>query len=172
MAPSCWSFLSDGAEWIRSLAQWLPVPTLLILDLFHVKHRIIEVANAVFGERTPEARAWADTQCDRVEAGNVAHVIQAVSFLKPTRRATRELVDDLKGYLENNRDRMNYPEYRASGLRISNAAVESANYHVTGTRLKLQGMRWDASGAAQLAVLRADLFNGRWEERTRRLLAA
>ncbi|MFH0901489.1 MAG: hypothetical protein V2A73_12755 [Pseudomonadota bacterium] len=56
------------------------------------------------------------------------------------------------------------------------AAVESANYHVTGTRLKLQGMRWDADGAARMAVLRADLpgdnYIGQWEERTRRLLAA
>lgn len=164
--------LSDGAEWIRSLAHWLPVPTLLILDLFHVKHRIIEVANAAFGERSPEAHAWADNQCERIEEGNVAHVIEAVSSLQPTRKATRELVDDLKGYLKNNRDRMNYPEYRQRGLRISSAAVESANYHVTGTRLKLQGMRWDAEGAARMAVLRADLFNGRWEERTRQLLAA
>ena len=154
------------------LAAWLPIDTFLILDLYHVKHRIFEVANAVFGERTPQARKWADTQCDRIETGNGAHVLRALSLLKPRRKQTKKLVDDLKGYLKNNRDRMKYPEYKAQGLRISSAAVESANYHVTGTRLKLQGMRWSADGAAQMAALRADLFNGRWEHRTRQLLAA
>lgn len=39
--------LSDGAEWIRSMAQWLPIETLLILDLYHVKHRIWEVAHSL-----------------------------------------------------------------------------------------------------------------------------
>jgi hypothetical protein len=164
--------LSDGSDWIRSIAAWLPVTTFLILDLYHVKHRIFEVAYAVFGERTPEARAWANAQSDRIEAGDSMHVVQALSFLKPRRKETRKLIQDLRGYLTNNRDRMKYPEYRARGLRISSAAVESANFHVTGTRLKLQGMRWSIEGASQMAVLRADLFNGRWEQRTRQLLAA
>ncbi len=111
--------LSDGSDWIRSRAAWLPIQTFLILYLYHVEHRIFEVAHAVFGEHT----------------------------------------------------RMKYHEYRARGLRVSSAAVESANFHVSGTRLKLQGRRWSAEGAAQMAVLRTDLFNGQWEERTRRLLA-
>ena len=162
--------LSDGADWIRSLAAWLPIETLLILDLYHVKHRIFEVAQAVFGEHTVEARKWAEVQGDRIEAGTVSQVIEALRFLNPRRAQTRKLVDDLKGYLDNNRDRMKYPEYRARGLRISSAAVESANFHVSGTRLKLQGMRWSAQGAGQMAALRADLFNGRWEQRTRNLL--
>ena len=163
--------LSDGSDWIRSLAQWLPIETFLILDLYHVKHRIFEVAHAVFGEHSPEARKWGDAQGDRIEAGSVTHVIEALCFLKPKKSQTRKLIDDLKGYLDKNRGRMKYPEYRARGLRISSAAIESANFHVTGTRLKLQGMRWSSEGAAQMAVLRADLFNGRWEQRTRDLLA-
>lgn len=163
--------LSDGSDWIKSLAEWLPIDAFLILDLYHVKHRIFEVAHAVFGEHSPEARTWADAQGDRIEAGNAMHVIEALSFLK-AKPKTRKLIDDLKGYLDKNRGRMKYPEYRARGLRISSAAIESANFHVTGTRLKLQGMRWSKEGAAQMAVLRANLFNGRWEQRTRRLLAA
>ena len=45
--------ISDGAEWIRSLGNWLPIPTLLILDLFHVKHRIWEVAHSVYANIHP-----------------------------------------------------------------------------------------------------------------------
>lgn len=75
-------------------------------------------------------------------------------------------------YVDNNLDRMDYPSYRARGLRISSGTVESANFHVTGTRLMLQGMRWSAEGAGQMAALRADLFNGRWESRSRQLIKA
>jgi hypothetical protein len=164
--------LSDGADWVRSLANWLPQETFLILDLFHVKHRLWEVANSLYGEKTPKARAWAEAQCRRVEEGGAKDVITALRFLRPGRRETRKLVTQLAQFLENNLDRMDYPTYRARGLRVSSGTVESANYHVTGTRLKLQGMRWSAEGAGQMAALRADLFNGRWEKRTKELLAA
>lgn len=164
--------LSDGAEWVRSLCKWLPIPVMLILDLFHVKHRIWEVANALYGERTPEAAQWARTQCDRVERGRAADVIETLRFTRSRRVRVKELVEKLRGYLTDNLDRIDYPAYRARGLRVGSGAVESANFHVTGSRLKLQGMRWSAEGAGHMAALRADLFNGRWESRTRELLAA
>lgn len=164
--------LSDGAEWVRSLCKWLPIPVLLILDLFHVKKRIWEAANALYGERTPEATEWGRIQCDRVERGRAADVIQVLRFTRSRREKVKELVDKLRGYLEDNLDRMDYPAYRARGLRVGSGAVESANFHVTGNRLKLQGMRWSAEGAGQMAALRADLFNARWEARTRELMAA
>ena len=164
--------LSDGSEWIRQLCAWLPVQVLLILDLFHVKHRIWEVANALYGDKSPEAGLWARTQCERVEQGQAHNVIEVLSFLNPKAATTRQLVDALITYLSNNLDRMDYPTYRDRGLRVGSGTVESANYHVTGARLKLQGMRWSENGAAQMARLRADLFNGYWERRTRQLLNA
>lgn len=164
--------LSDGAEWIRSLCKWLPIPVMLILDLFHVKKRIWEVANALYGERTPEATEWGRIQCDRVERGRAADVIQTLRFTRSRRAKVKELVDKLRGYLTDNLDRTDYPTYRARGLRVGSGAVESANFHVTGNRLKLQGMRWSAEGAGHMAALRADLFNGRWETRTRELMVA
>jgi hypothetical protein len=164
--------ISDGADWIRSLCQWLPIPVLLILDLFHVKHRIWEVAHAVHGDHTAAARRWAEAQCARIEAGGARDVIQALRFVKPARAEARDLVSSLSAYLTGNLDRMDYPRYRAMGLRVGSGAIESANYHVTGARLKLQGMRWSEQGAREMAYLRADLFNGNWAARTRQLLVA
>ena len=66
---------------------------------------------------------------------------------------------------------MDYPAYKRQRLRVGSGAIESANYHVTGARLKLQGMRWSEQGAREMAYLRADLFNGHWEARTRQLRA-
>lgn len=164
--------LSDGAEWIRSLAEWLPVDTFLILDLYHVKRRVWEVAHSLYGEHTPEAQRWAEVQGERIEAGHARQVITALGFLRPRRAETKKLVTDLAGWLTKNLDRMDYPTYRERGWRISSAAIESGNFHVSGQRLKVQGTRWSEVGARHMAGLRADLFNGRWERRTKQLLAA
>jgi Uncharacterised protein family (UPF0236) len=165
--------LSDGAKWIRELAQWLPCSphVLLILDLYHAIHRVYEVASAVFGD-TPEGRQWREQQKLDIEQGLVEHVIDRLRFLRPTGTDASKKVAELITYFENNQDRMDYPSYRRRGLRISTAAVESANYHVTGARLKAQGMRWEEQGGAEMARLRADLFNETWEARTRQALAA
>ena len=164
--------LSDGATWIRELAKWLPCNCLLILDLYHAKHRVWEVANAVYGERTPQARLWAQTQCVLIERGETWEVITNLKEMTPKSKEKRKLVEELVTYFTNNKDRMDYPTYRERGLRISSGGVESANYHVTGARLKLQGMRWSEPGAAEMSRLRADLFNGVWATRTREVMRA
>lgn len=164
--------LSDGAEWIRSLCQGRPLPVLLILDLYHVKHKLWELAAALYGEGTAAARAWAHEQGERIEQGQVGSVLAELTARARTHPKAREQVARVQTYLPRNQDRMDYPSYRAQGLRVGSGAIESTNYHVTGARLKLQGMRWSAVGAAQMARLRADLFNGVWQERSRQMLLA
>lgn len=164
--------LSDGAEWIRSLSKWLSVPVLLILDLYHVKHKLWELAGAILGEGSQRAKEWAEQQCERIEEGGAGEVIEDLEQLKSSQHKAREQIGEVQTYLRNNEDRMDYPKYRAMGLRVGSGAVESANYHVTGARLKLPGMRWSEDGAAQMARLRADIFNGVWQERSRQILKA
>lgn len=164
--------LSDGALWIRELSAFFPREVVLILDLFHAKHRLWEVANALHGDRSPKARLWANTQCVLVENGHLQKVINTLNRLRPKRQIAKDKVDELVTYFSNNKDRMDYPTYRANGWRVSSGGVESANYHVTGARLKMQGMRWSIKGAAEMARLRADLANDQWRQTTREVLAA
>src|SRR6267154_1255447 len=67
------------------------------------------------------------------------------------------------GYFEANRERMNYPLYRAKGLPLGSGVVESSCKHLVGKRLKGCGMRWDEAGAEALLALRCYDFNGRWD---------
>lgn len=163
--------LSDGADWIRKLAEWMPCAVVLILDLFHAKKRIWEVAAALWDDDKQRKR-WARLQCERVEEGRVEVVLDTLDRLRRKRSRVPGCLEELHTYFTNNRDRMDYAEYRRQGLRISTANVESANYHMTGDRLKKQGMRWSRQGAANLSVLRADLFNGGWRQRTREYVRA
>jgi len=168
--------LGDGAGWIASLAQWLPMKgrVLHILDYFHACHRTWEVARLVFGHDSDQSRTKAKWWCDLIKDGGVDLVIGELKKLNTNNltEAVKTKVEQLTTYFENNKQRMDYPEYIARGLRISSGIVESANYHVTGARLKQQGMRWSEDGAKHLAALRADLCNGDWDKRSRALLAA
>ncbi|MCP4449332.1 MAG: hypothetical protein GY811_28970 [Myxococcales bacterium] len=92
--------------------------------------------------------------------------------MNSSRSEGKEKVAAVATYLQNNLDRMDYPTYRKEGLRIGSGTVEFANYHVTGASLKLPGMRWTERGARDMALLRADLFYGRWEATTRTQTAA
>jgi hypothetical protein len=132
--------LSDGAEWIRSLCHWLPLPVLLILDLYHVKHKLWELAATLYGEGTAAARAWAQEQGAGIEQGQIGTVLTALTALQDTHPKAREQLASVQTYLRRNQDRMDYPSYRAQGLRVGSGAIESTNYHVTGARLKLQGV--------------------------------
>ena len=111
-------------------------------------------------------------QYDRAEDGRVDDLLFGLDEARPKGKKANKLVDSLRTYIRNHRDCMDYPKYRAMGLRAGSGAVESANFHVTGNRLKLQGMRWSELGAADMALLRAELFNGRWRATTQRMLAA
>ncbi len=162
--------LSDGAEWIRTLGEWLPCEVVLILDLFHAKHRIWEVSQALWGRHNTQTTRWARRQCDRIEEGHVDKVLATLERLQRTHDV--EKLHELHTYFTNNQDRMDYPAYRAKNYRVTTAGVESANYHVTGARLKQQGMRWSREGASEMAALRADLFNGTWRRRTKEMLNA
>lgn len=164
--------LSDGAEWIRSLSKWLRVPVLLILDLYHIKHKLWGLASAIYGEEKQRVKEWAEQQCERIEEGRAGEVIEELEKVKSSQPKAREQIEEVETYLRNNKDRMDYPKYRAMGLRVGSGAIESTNYHVTGARLKLPGMRWSEDGAAQMARLRADLFNGVWQDRSRQILKA
>ena len=162
----------DGAEWIRSLAQWLPCQAGLVLDLYHVAKKIWEVSRALW-TREPQQRRWAQRQLERIENGQVDQVLKSLKRLESKRGgepSVYQALQEVSGYLESNQDRMDDPALREQGLPVSSAPVESANYHVTGARLKQQGMRWSEAGAAQMTVLRADVFHSEWSERTRQLM--
>ena len=90
--------------------------------------------------------------------------------LRSGSESEQKMVRELTTYLSNNLDRMDDPAYRAMGLRVTTAAVESCNYHVIGQRLKCQGMRWGEAGAGEMSTLRADYCNGAWNQRTRQIL--
>ena len=74
---------------------------------------------------------------------------------------------DAISYYTTHQARMDYPAYRARGLQIGSGTIESTCKQLVSARLKLAGMIWDADGAEAVAVARAWLKSGRWDEAMR-----
>lgn len=171
------AFVADGAavNWTtqqRWFSDFTP-----ILDLIHALSYVFSAANAARGFR----QGWESYQrwITLVWAGQVSVVIEELKqrqddLGKPeagdSKTSARQVVADALRYLENNRSRMRYDEYRRQGLPIVSSHVESTvkrfNRRVKGTE-----KFWSESGAEALLQLRADYLSETepmeryWQER-------
>jgi hypothetical protein len=76
--------------------------------------------------------------------------------------ADEKVADELRkliNYFADKEHRTDYPRYKAQGFDIASGPVESG-CKVVGDRLKRSGMRWEESGAAAVAPLRALYWSG------------
>jgi hypothetical protein len=164
--------IADGAPWIWNLAaEHFPQAT-QILDFYHASERLHSVARAVYGEGSQEAKAWADRSVERLSAGDWKGLLCSLKGLRPKTRDGTEAVRLAIGYFETNRQRMNYPAYRAKSMHIGSGVVEAACKHVVGARCKRAGMRWTQTGAQTTLALRTQLLNDRWDDYWQPLKAA
>ena len=156
------AFLGDGAEtnwtlWKQSFSSFEP-----ILDFIHA---LTYVYHAALAGR-PFAEGWSIYKrwIGRVWVGELEVVIaelarRQVELGQPPADAKSTspsaVVGRALGYLQRNKDRMRYAEYRRQGLPIVSSYVESAvkqfNYRVKGTE-----KFWREEGAEEMLQLRAD----------------
>jgi hypothetical protein len=159
------ALLGDGGPWIWTQHQkWFSYLT-PIADFVHPLTYLYVTATVVSANvstRWQQYVAWM-TQCWQ---GNVAGVIaemearlrQMEPHTEPGKLPAtdpREVLRRTIGYLRNNQDHMNYPEYRKQGLPVTSSLVESLikeiNYRVKGTE-----KFWDnPEGAETILQLRA-----------------
>ena len=151
--------LADGARWIWNLAEELFPHAIQIVDLFHAKSRLWEVAKAVYRPGTDLTDEWAHQRCEELQTGQLDAVIDRLRA-HPTSEEALKCI----GYLENNRHRMRYPWFREQALCISSAVVESGCKRVIGQRLKRGGMHWSVAGANAITALKCCILSARFED--------
>ncbi len=153
--------LGDGAHWIWNLISLLFPDAIQIVDLYHALERVSRASLAIWGAGSEWGQTWAHERREDLKHGRFDKLIAAFE----SNRAASEEVPKLIGYLQENRERMRYPEFRAQGLCVSTGMVEAGCKHAIGDRLKQSGMRWTVRGANAIAALRcAKLSGGRLED--------
>lgn len=154
--------LGDGAAWIWNMAALHFPDAIQIVDWYHAVERLWIVANAFFGEATPEAHAWV-ARCEKhLRASRVEAVITELRRLSRSKRKARKIIHEAMGYYRNNAERMRYRRYLRRGLFISSGVVEAGCKHIVARRLKESGMRWDLDGMRSILYLRLAVLNGQW----------
>lgn len=148
-------FVSDGAVWIRNLAQEIFPTAILVLDWPHVVEHLAECGRALLSEYPDLLSVWMNTTKTLVWSGRAAQVVKELRELLSIPDVDREPVTKLLRYLTSNLDRMDYPDYRAKGFPVGSGVVESAQRHVLQVRMKRAGQHWNPKRAARMARLRA-----------------
>ena len=126
-----------------------------ILDWYHASQHVHDYAKVLHTGDAAARQAWADTATTILyEQGGTALVAHLAQQPEPADAATAEALRQLRGYVQNQAHRMDYPSYRSHGWDIGSGPTEAA-CKVVGARLKGSGMRWLEEGAAQVGPLRA-----------------
>ena len=138
-----------------------PAGFIAILDFVHLLAYLYDTAHALHG--ADAAAGWKTyTQWLRLAwSGKVGQLLPALRAAIDTLArkgssvaARKKIVEETLTYVTNNRQRMNYPEYRRLGLPISSAPVESTIKQIN-RRVKGSEKFWLESGAEAILQLRA-----------------
>jgi len=158
--------IGDGAPWIWHLAAEHFPAAVQIVDLYHAKEHVWDVAHAVFGRGTAAGAAWAGQACSLLEQGETKTLVAAIEALPPippepgqARSCPERAVD----YFTTNAARMRYPVFRAQGMHLGSGIAEAACKTIVSTRAKRSGMRWTPEGIDALLPLRTAVLNGAYD---------
>lgn len=157
------AFLGDGLPWNWSIWKTHFRKYTPILDFIHPLSYLFAAAKAVHSQ-APDAWDQYLAWMRGCWQGDVEQVLEELrrwqSRLGEPEPTTpegdpRQIIARTVGYLEHNRTRMNYPEYRRQGLPVTTAWMESLvkeiNYRAKGTE-----MFWnDPDGAEAILQVRA-----------------
>ena len=145
--------LGDGAAWIWNLADQLFPAATQIVDLYHAREHVHELATLATRLLRDSHPSWLADRLTELDTGNITALLAAGHALKFTGSLATER-DKALGYFETNAHRMRYQHFRSLGMFVGSGVVEAGCKAAIGQRLKLSGMRWTITGADAIATLR------------------
>ena len=156
--------LGDGAKWIKGIAELhLPGAT-QIIDLYHAREHVSDLCKILFASDEKKATRRRIRWWTALDEGKVEQVVAEACRELPGNPASRKKAEKEIAYLETNRERMRYAEFRGQGLFVGSGVIEAGCKTVIGKRLKQSGMEWSLRGANAVISLRCTMTSGRFED--------
>jgi hypothetical protein len=157
-------FMGDGSEWIWNIAKLHFPGAIQIVDLFHARQHLWDLARKLYPNQEVEQRRWMIVHQHLLDEGKIEDLVVA---LRAIDSPNPELADKIRieaGYFENNTERMRYPAFRSQHLFVGTGVIEAGCKTLIGSRCKQSGMFWTVRGANAILALRCCQFNGRFED--------
>jgi len=157
--------MGDGAEWIWNLAALHFPGAILIVDLYHARQHLWEVARRLYPDDEGKRKAWMKVHQKRLlDKGKIERLVGALRALKSPSPEVAEKIRTEADYFERNAERMRYPKFRRQHLFVGSGVIEAGCKTVVACRLKRSGMFWTVWGANAILALRCCHLNGRFED--------
>jgi len=156
--------IGDGAEWIWNIADLHFPGAVQIVDLYHARQHLWDLARKLHPNQEVEQRRWMMIHQDMLDNGDVENLVVA---LRSNDSANPELAEAMRTtahYFETNIARMRYPEFRRQHLFVGSGVIEAGCKTVIGSRCKQSGMFWTVRAANAILALRCCHLNGRFED--------
>ena len=162
--------IGDGAEWIWNLVAEHFADAIQIVDLYHARQHLWDVARHLYPQEEAKQRAWMKVHQKRLlDKGKIEKLVGMLRAIHTTNAQVTEKIRTEADYFERNAERMRYPKFRRQHLFVGSGVIEAGCKTVIGSRLKQSGMFWTVRGANAILALRCSHLNGRfedyWEER-------
>ena len=161
--------LGDGALWIWNIADEHFPGAIQIVDLYHARQHLWELAAKVYPADVKQRKTWASRIEKKLDSGKVETVVKNLRALSVPSTALAELIENEAVFFERNAERMRYAQFRAQKLFVGSGVVEAGCKTVIGRRLKMSGMFWTVRGANSIIALRCNRVSGKftdyWESR-------
>ena len=157
--------MGDGAEWIWNLAEPYFPGAVQIVDLFHARQHLWELARRLYPNDEVNQKAWIKVHQRRLlDKGKIEKLVGALHAIHTINAEVAEKIRIEADYFERNAERMRYPKFRRQHLFVGSGVIEAGCKTVIGSRLKQSGMFWTVRGANAIIALRCCHLNGRFED--------
>ena len=157
--------MGDGAEWIWNLAALHFPGAILIVDLYHARQHLWEVARRLHPDDPGKQKGWMKLHQKRLlERGKIEKLVEALRSIKSSHPEVVEKLRTEADYFERNAERMRYPKFRRQHLFVGSGVIEAGCKTVIASRFKRSGMFWTVRGANAILALRCCQLNGRFED--------
>jgi hypothetical protein len=157
--------MGDGAEWIWNLAALHFPGAILIVDLYHARQHLWEVARRLYPSDEGKQKGWMKVHQQRLlDQGKIEKLVEALRSIRSSHPEVAEKLRTEADYFERNAERMRYPKFRRQHLFVGSGVIEAGCKTVIGSRFKRSGMFWTVRGADAILALRCTYLNGRFED--------
>ncbi len=156
--------MGDGSVWIWNQADLYFPGAMQIVDLYHAREHLWELARKLFPHDPAWQKRWMMIHQDWLDNGRIKKL---VTSLQSTQTSSAELSEKLgteAEYFRRNARRMRYPKFRRLHLFVGTGVMEAGCKTVVGSRFKQSGMFWSVRGVNAILALRCCYLNGQFED--------
>jgi hypothetical protein len=155
--------LGDGAEWIWNQANLHFPEATQIVDLYHAREHLWDLAAKLYPNDSPAQKRWVMLAKDKLDEGKIEDLVGSLRSLQASHPGLAEDIHSEANYFESNQERMRYPKFREQGLFVGSGVIEAGCKTVLG-RLKQSGMFWTVRGANAIIALRCCQLSGKFAD--------